>query len=245
MITLGKRSIIALSNSGLCPVCIYSQLKEYIKTMGKYEDQRVNYSEKDNFDLEALPSNPLELFKSWYEDIIDLNLKDSNAMVLSTNSPEGFPNSRFVLMKELTSNGFIFYTNYTSQKGADLSYSDKVSLTFWWKEVEKQVRIKGVASKINKEKSREYFLSRPRSSQIAALASSQSESLESRGLFEARFKEIEDKFSGKEIPYPDFWGGYLVEPISMEFWQGRSNRMHDRMIYKKHFSMWIKELLWP
>jgi pyridoxamine 5'-phosphate oxidase len=213
--------------------------------MEKYHELREEYVEKEDFKLDELPSVPMDLFKTWYEEAISKNLKEVNAMALTTNTPEGFPHTRFVLLKELEEDGFIFYTNYTSQKGRDLDFSDKVSITFWWNDLERQVRVKGIAKKISKARSKEYFNSRPRSSQIAALASSQSSVLTSKEHLKMKFEEIEQEFMDQPIPYPDFWGGYIIEPIEIEFWQGRESRMHDRVKYTKKFSSWEKILLQP
>lgn len=213
--------------------------------MEKYHELREEYQKKEDFDLAKLPANPMDLFKLWYEQAISKKLKEANAMAITTNTPEGFPNTRFVLLKELENEGFIFYTNYTSQKGKDLDFSDKVSLTFWWNDLERQVRVKGIASKIDRKRSEQYFKSRPRSSQIAALASAQSSELTDKAKLKKKFEEIEQEFMDQPIPYPQFWGGYIIEPIEIEFWQGRENRMHDRVKYTKKFSEWVKTLLQP
>lgn len=213
--------------------------------MEKYHDIREEYIKKEDFKLNDLPIDPMEMFKTWYEEAISQKLKEANAMALTTNTPEGFPQTRFVLLKELEADGFIFYTNYTSQKGRDLGFSDKVSITFWWNDLERQVRVKGIARKVSKERSKEYFNTRPRSSQIAALASAQSCELKSKDLLKKKFEEIEEEFMDQPIPYPDFWGGYIIEPIEIEFWQGRESRMHDRVKYTKKFSEWEKVLLQP
>lgn len=213
--------------------------------MKKLSELRVDYSMKENFNLEASPQNPMDLFKDWFSEARAKIDKDANAMALGTIDKNGFPRTRFVLLKEIHENGFIFYTNYTSQKGQDIEDCNKVSLTFLWKDLEKQVRIVGAAYKVDREKSKEYFHSRPRESQIAAYVSAQSSPLESKDVLKERFEMATQQFMDQEIPYPAFWGGYLVEPIEIEFWQGRESRMHDRIVYTKKYSEWIKTLLQP
>ena len=233
---------INIDNYG-CKNCYFKFDEESMK---KFSELRENYSEKKSFELENLPNNPLDFFKIWYDEILKMNIKDSNAMNLSTCSPNGFPQSRFVLLKELTQNGFIFYTNYNSKKGKDIDLSNKVSLNFWWKETEQQVRVLGYAYKLSVEKSKTYFRSRPQDSQVAAFISHQSNELKSRDYLENRFFETKKKFSHQEIPYPHEWGGYRVEPIEVEFWKGREARLHDRVVYKyDSLNNWTKNLLWP
>lgn len=213
--------------------------------MKNLNELRVNYTKKEQFDLQALPDNPINLFIDWFDQAKNVIDKDANAMAISTIDNNGFPRTRFVLLKEITKNGFIFYTNYTSEKGKNIEHSDKVSLTFLWKDLEQQIRVLGVATKIDRQKSKEYFHSRPRESQIAAYVSAQSSLLESKLTLEQRFDEARKQFMDQEVPYPAFWGGYEVEPIEIEFWQGRESRMHDRVLYKKNFSKWEKVLLQP
>lgn len=213
--------------------------------MKDIQDLRVDYTQKENFLMEGLPTNPLALFKDWFELAKTQVSKDPNAMSLSTVDRNGFPRNRYVLLKGLNEHGLIFYTNYTSQKAKDIDHTDKVSLTFLWKEMERQVRIVGVASKIPQAQSQEYFHSRPRGSQLAAYVSAQSSPLASREELKAAYEEGQRQFEAMEIPYPQFWGGYLVEPIEVEFWLGRESRLHDRVLYKKNFSNWDKTLLQP
>ena len=162
------------------------------------------------------------------------NILEPNAMTLSTVSPRGNINSRTVLLKGINNKGFIFYTNYESRKGNDINFNNTVSLVFLWKELEKQIIIKGNAKKISKKDSEKYFQSRPRSSRIAAWASNQSKILSYENELKDRFLEYEEKFRNKEIPLPDFWGGFLVVPKSIEFWIGRKSRMHDRILYTRN-----------
>ena len=165
-------------------------------------------------------------------------------MILSTLSKNSI-NSRTVLLKDITDEGFVFFTNYTSVKGNDIRENDNVSSVFLWKKIEKQVIIKGSATKIKAEDSIKYFNSRPRKSKIAAWASLQSTKLNDSNDLAERFKYYENKFENKEIPYPEFWGGYIIKPLSVEFWQGRSSRMHDRILYKKESKNWSICKLYP
>lgn len=206
---------------------------------------RQDYNEKEDLSVENSPNCPIELFNNWYEQVLNLNLKDSNAMSLSTISPEGFPFSRFVLLKEFNKDGFVFYTNYNSQKGKHIENCNKVSLNFWWKEVERQVRVVGYANRITKDKSKKYFHSRPYESQLAAFVSDQSAYLCSRDKLSQLFKDSLQQFKNSKVPYPEFWGGYIVEPILIEFWQGRKSRLHDRLVYNYKSQQWNKVLYFP
>ena len=165
-------------------------------------------------------------------------------MIISTFNNNSI-NSRTVLLKDISREGFIFFTNYTSKKGNDIQKNNNVSSVFLWKKIERQVVIKGIASKIKTKDSVEYFNSTPRKSKIAAWASKQSSKLEDSKDLIKGFKYFENKFKNEDIPYPDFWGGYLIKPISIEFWQGRSSRMHDRILYKKNSKNWELCKLYP
>ena len=207
------------------------------------QNLRVDYS-GEIVDLKNFDSNPIKEFKNWFEFAKNNEVIEPNAMVLSTFNNNSI-NSRTVLLKDISREGFIFFTNYTSRKGNDIQKNNKVSSVFLWKKIERQVVIKGIASKIRTKDSVEYFNSRPRKSKIAAWASKQSSKLEdSKDLIE-RFKYFENKFKNEDIPYPDFWGGYLIKPLSIEFWQGRSSRMHDRILYKKNSKNWELCKLYP
>ena len=166
-------------------------------------------------------------------------------MTLSTFSDTSGINSRTVLLKGVEEKGFIFYTNYNSRKGVDINNNNNVSLVFLWKEIEKQIIVKGKASKISKKESKKYFESRPRKSKIAAWASKQSSEIKDEKELNSRFLEYEKKFLDDKIPLPDFWGGYIIIPDSIEFWIGRKSRMHDRIIYSKNNDDWIIKKLYP
>lgn len=207
------------------------------------QNLRVDYS-GDILDLKDFNKNPIKEFENWFEFAKTNDVIEPNAMILSTLSKNSI-NSRTVLLKDITDEGFVFFTNYTSVKGNDIRENDNVSSVFLWKKIEKQVIIKGSASKIKSEDSIKYFISRPRKSKIAAWASFQSTKLNDSNDLAERFKYYENKFENKEIPYPEFWGGYIIKPLSVEFWQGRSSRMHDRILYKKESKNWSICKLYP
>ena len=207
------------------------------------QNLRVDYS-GDVLDLKDFNKNPIKQFENWFEFAKTNDVIEPNAMILSTLSKNSI-NSRTVLLKDITDEGFVFFTNYTSVKGNDIRENDNVSSVFLWKKIEKQVIIKGSASKIEAEDSIKYFNSRPKKSKIAAWASLQSTKLNDSNDLAERFKYYENKFENKEIPYPEFWGGYIIKPLSVEFWQGRSSRMHDRILYKKESKNWSICKLYP
>ena len=212
--------------------------------MKEIQNLRVDYS-GEILDIEKLENNPINQFKLWFNDAKSNKIIEPNAMVLSTISKENTINSRTVLLKDIYKNGFVFYSNYNSRKGKDINNNNNVSAVFLWKKIERQIIIKGYISKISVEDSEKYFNSRPRKSRIAAWASKQSSKLKnSKDLIDS-FNFYDKKFREDKIPLPDFWGGYLIEPYSIEFWQGRSSRMHDRIIYKKLKKKWDISKLYP
>lgn len=195
--------------------------------------------------LEAeLPSNPMNLFKDWFEEVEEgRDPMEVNAMTISTIGKDGYPKNRVVLLKEFTAEGFIFYTNYASDKGHALAHNPHICISFFWPQMERQVIIRGVAEKSSEEKAIEYFNSRPRGSQLGAWASNQSSEVASRQVLEEKLRELEEEFKDKEVPKPETWGGYLVRPVDFEFWQGRPNRLHDRIYYSVKDNKWnIKRL---
>jgi len=189
--------------------------------------------------------DPFTQFSKWWEEAINAHIEEVNAMTLATSTPEGFPSARIVLLKGFDQNGFVFFTNYTSRKGKEIEENPHVALLFFWKELERQVRIVGEIKKLDVAASDAYFNSRPEGSKIGAWASQQSAAIESREIMEERVSAIEEKFKSIEIYRPDFWGGYIVAPTSIEFWQGRSSRLHDRILYTKKEVHWDIQRLAP
>jgi pyridoxamine 5'-phosphate oxidase len=195
----------------------------------------------------GISDNPLELFQKWFSEVDQHFPQDeTNAMTLSTLGLDGFPKGRVVLLKKYTQQGFIFYTNYESEKGKSIIAHPRVSLSFHWAGAERQVIIKGKAEKIEADVSDGYFESRPRGSQLGAHASQQSTVIPNRQTLENQLKTLEEKFKNKSIPRPEFWGGFIVKPIEIEFWQGRANRLHDRIRYQLQSDLnWKIERLSP
>jgi len=203
-----------------------------------------------NYKAEALEEsnvmlNPIDQFEFWFTEAVNAKIEEPNAMTLATASYMGFPNARTVLLKEFDKNGFVFFTNYESCKGKELEKNNNAVLLFFWKELFRQVRIKGKVEKVSREASETYFHSRPRESQIGALVSKQSDEIPDRKYLENRFLLLQKEFEGKEIPLPKYWGGYKVAPFEIEFWQGRENRLHDRILYKLIENNWKISRLSP
>ena len=188
---------------------------------------------------ESVTENPFEQFRFWFENAVESEIYEPNAMMLSTATTEGKPSARIVLLKGIDENGFRFFTNYESSKGAEMAVNPQVALTFYWDKIHRQVRIEGKVEKISAEASTGYFQSRPKGSQIGAWASPQSRVITGREVLEHSMEKLAEKYSDEAVlPRPEHWGGYIVIPERMEFWQGRNNRLHDRVVYEKKNRGW-------
>ena len=206
-------------------------------------DLRRNYTQ-GTLDKQDLKADPIEQFQGWLDEAKGADVLEPNAMTLATVDAAGQPSARIVLLKGLDKRGFVFYTNYESRKARELAANSRAALVFNWLALERQVRVEGTVSKLPVEESQAYHRSRPHGSQLGEWVSPQSRVIDNRGVLEARLREFEEKFPD-EVPLPDFWGGFVVRPQRVEFWQGRPNRLHDRFRYSREGQEWRLERLAP
>jgi pyridoxamine 5'-phosphate oxidase len=215
------------------------------KAIKGMDELRKEYS-RASLDISDVDKDPIGQFDKWFKEALAAGVPEPNAFTLSTISEGGRPSARIVLLKGLDQRQFVFYTNYQSQKGQELESNSACALTFFWPELERQVRIEGIATRVQESTSEQYFQSRPRASQVGAWASPQSSIIASRSILEAREREIEKKFEGLNLlPKPKQWGGFAITPIEIEFWQGRASRLHDRVVYYLTDEKWIIHRLAP
>lgn len=205
---------------------------------------RKEYSLKQ-LDQKDVRRNPFDQFKVWFDDAINAEVNEPNAMMLATSSLEGKPSARMVLLKGFDNEGLTFFTNYSSRKASQLNSNPYAAIVFFWPELERQIRIEGIVKKVTERESDDYFDSRPEGSRIGAWTSPQSQVIPNREFLELLRAEIEKRFKGEKIPRPKQWGGFMIIPSLFEFWQGRPNRLHDRIQYSKTDNNWIIERLAP
>ncbi len=194
---------------------------------------------------EDVAANPIDQFSQWWNDALASNIDELNAMTLATVNKEGKPSARIVLLKGMSQKGFEFFGNYESHKAKDIEANENVALVFFWKEIERQIRIEGTVSKLSETESTNYFLSRPQESQIGAWSSPQSSIIKNRSVLEENILQTKEKFKDIPVTKPPFWGGYLVVPTLIEFWQGRPSRLHDRLQYSLENGIWVLNRLAP
>jgi pyridoxamine 5'-phosphate oxidase len=209
------------------------------------DDLRREYTQRGLREKD-LAADPFTQFGAWFDEVAQADIREPNAMTLATATPDGRPSARMVLLKGVDARGFNFFTNYESRKGNELTANPRAALVFFWVQLERQVRVEGRVERLSTEESDAYFASRPEGSQLGAWASQQSAILPDRGPLEARYEELRAQYEGREAPRPPFWGGYRVVPETVEFWQGRVNRLHDRLRYRRQGDdSWVIERLSP
>jgi pyridoxamine 5'-phosphate oxidase len=221
-------------------------LLQSIVSMNKHiADIRRDYSHRQLTEKDA-DGDPIRQFEKWWKEAVESRIDEVNAMTLATASSDGLPSARIVLLKDFSEKGFVFFTNYESYKGRQLAENPKACLIFFWKELERQVRVTGLVIKVNEKESDEYFHSRPEASRIGTWVSPQSRVIESREWIDEKFNSLVKQMEGTDIQRPPYWGGYIVKPVEIEFWQGRPSRLHDRIQYSLEESgKWKIERLAP
>jgi pyridoxamine 5'-phosphate oxidase len=196
-------------------------------------------------ELESLPPDPVALFRRWYEDAERAGIHLPNAMALATSSADGRPSIRHVLLREIEDRGFVFYTNHRSRKGTELAENPRAAFSIYWRELDRQISVTGDVSRVSDEESDAYFATRPREARLGAWASRQSSEIGSRDELMQRFAAFDAEYPGDEVPRPSFWGGFRIDPITVEFWHGRAHRLHDRFLYERADDDWTIRRLSP
>lgn len=200
---------------------------------------------KQTLDKKDVNTNPVLQFEKWFKEAVEAKVNEPNAMTVATATADGKPSARIVLLRNFDETGFVFYTNYTSRKGGEILKNPYATLLFFWPELERQVRIEGKLKKQSAEESDKYFNSRPRESKLGAWTSEQSRVVASRKALDEEYEKVSQKYPGENVPRPIYWGGYILEPTAIEFWQGRPSRLHDRLFYTKEKESWKIERLAP
>lgn len=208
------------------------------------QEMRTEYKQA-TLDESTVPTDPFILFETWFSQAVETQVKDPNSMILATSSKENIPNIRAVLLKIFDEKGFVFFTNYNSTKAKEIAQNPHVALEFLWLDLERQVRVIGTCEKISTSESMSYFMKRSRGCQLGAWVSEQSSVISSRNILQMQIEKMKQKFADGSIPLPDFWGGYRVIPSQIEFWQGRENRLHDRILYTRDNGGWNIQRLAP
>lgn len=212
--------------------------------MDKLADIRRDYGVL-GLDEEYVVADPITQFQNWFDEVLRVNNSDPTAMVLSTTDKQGYPDSRVVLLKGLDACGFVFYSNYNSTKAQQLLINPQAALNFYWPELSRQVRVRGQVIKTSNEQSNEYFSSRPLNSQLSAIISPQSQQIPSRAYLDEQLTALISRQANDAVSRPEYWGGFVLQPAEIEFWQGRDNRLHDRICYVKHGEEWTHHRLAP